>query len=459
MHRRTLCRVLAIAACLLLAVPTARAATVPSGAPATGLTDTRALIEERRFDEALVILRALAQGREVDANVLFYIGMASVGAAQLPGVGEDRRDALLDEAIAAYRAMLVGRPDLVRVRLELARTFFLKGEDTLARRHFEQALAGDLPPVVVANIRRYLSVIRARRRWDAWFGVALAPDSNLNTASGTRTIWLDTQFGRLPFLREGDISRRSGIGVSIWGGGEHQYPHGPGWRLRSGAGAFLREYKGGDFDRHSVSVHLGPRRLVDARTEASALATVERQWAAGMPETDRIGLRLEAEHRLTPRLALSGGASAARRNCRDCDHLDGPVGNVSLRTSWVALPTLRLSANAGWGWSRANSEHWRTRGPQAGLGATVSLPAGFTVGLRASMQRTEYQGSGLVHHTMDRQPRKDRTRTLSVSVHNRAVTVFGFSPRLSLINEKRDTNAQTLSYKRDRAELSFVKQF
>ena len=68
----------------------------------------------------------------------------------------------------------------------------------------------------------------------------------------------------------------------------------------------MREYKGGDFDRHSVSAHFGPRRLIDARTEASLLATVDRQWTAGAPETDRFGLRLEGEHRLTTRLACSG---------------------------------------------------------------------------------------------------------------------------------------------------------
>ncbi len=49
--------------------------------------------------------------------------------------------------------------------------------------------------------------------------------------------------------------------------------------------------------------------------------------------------------------------------------------------------------------------------------------------------------------------------TLSLSVHNRAFTLAGFSPRLSLINEQRDTNAQTLDYDRNRAELSFVRQF
>ena len=388
----------------------------------------------------------------------FRAGMDALNAAHTIA-DREARDEKLDEAVAAFRAILVDRPELVRVRLELARAFFMKEEDTLARRHFEQVLAGKPPEPVVVNIQRFLNVMRARRRWEAHFGAALAPDSNLNAASGERTIFLDTFLGRLPFTRQGDIAPKSGLGLSLWGGGEHQYPLTDRLRLRSGANASIREYKGREFDRHSLSAHLGPRRLIDARTEASLLATVDRQWTAGMPETDRFGLRLEGEHRVTPRLAMFARASAARRNCRDCNHLDGPVGDVWLGASWAALPVLRIGGNAGWSWARANSEHWRNRGPRAGLGATLALPAGFTVGLRASLQRTEYEGRGFAHNTIDRQPREDETRTLSASVHNRAVTVAGFSPRISLIREERDTNAQALDYKRNRAELSFVRQF
>ena len=81
------------------------------------------------------------------------------------------------------------------------------------------------------------------------------------------------------------------------------------------------------------------------------------------------------------------------------------------------------------------------------------------MGLNASLQRSEYQGRGFAHSTIDRKPRKDETQTLSTSVHNRAVTVLGFSPRLSLVREERETNAQALDYTRNRAELSFVRQF
>ena len=93
---------------------------------------------------------------------------------------------------------------------------------------------------------------------------------------------------------------------------------------------------------------------------------------------------------MTPRLSVSGRASAARRNCRDRNHLDGPMGDVSLGARSAALPILRLGGNAGWSWARANAEHWRSRGPRASLGATLALPAGFTLSLRASKQRIEY---------------------------------------------------------------------
>ena len=402
---------------------------------------------------------SVAWGAEPDNTAgRFRTGMAAVEAAMRAKEGE-AREAHLDRAVAAFRSILLNRPELVRVRLELARAFFLKGEDTLARRQFEQVLAGKHPEPVVANIQRFLRTIRGRRRWDARFGLALAPDSNLNTASGSRTIWLDTPFGRLPFTRQGDIAPKSGLGLSVWGGGEYQHPLGPRLRLRAGADASIREYKGGLFDRYSTAAYLGPRWLIDARTEGSLLATVQRQWAGGAPETDQYGLRLEMARRLTPRLAVQGRTGLRRRDCRDCDWLDGPVGEIALGANWVALPTLRLGGNAGWNWSRANAEHWRSDGPQASLGATLALPLGFTVGARAAVQWTDYEGQGFPHRTIDRKPREDKTRTLSLSVHNRAVTVLGFSPRLSVINEKRETNAQTLDYERNRAELSFVRQF
>ena len=108
---------------------------------------------------ALILLFPLSAAAQ-DLDALFRDGMAAVEEA-CAETDEDRRDVLLDEATTAFRAILVARPDLVRVRLELAHTFFLKGEDGLAGKHFEEDLAGDVPDEVKANVRLFLAEIRA----------------------------------------------------------------------------------------------------------------------------------------------------------------------------------------------------------------------------------------------------------------------------------------------------------
>ena len=157
-----------------------------------------------------------------DLDALFQQGTAAVEAAGK--AEEDRRHELLDEAIAAFREMLVADPGLVRVRLELARAFYLKGEDRLARRHFEHVLAGNVPAPVAANVRRFLAEIRARRRWTARFGFSLAPDTNIGAGSDERIIYIDVGGVRLPFTRDAEELTTSGIGLSVWTGGEYQYP-------------------------------------------------------------------------------------------------------------------------------------------------------------------------------------------------------------------------------------------
>ena len=168
-----------------------------------------------------------------------------------------------DTAIASFREMLVQDPKLVRVRLELARAFFLKGDDRLAKRHFEQVLAGGVPQAVAYNIARYLSTIRARRRWEMHAGFALAPDTNIGASSDQKIIYI---YG-LPFERDAEDLSTSGIGLSFWTGGEYQHPLKDNLRMRAGANLSRREYEGRRFDQTSLSAHLGPRWLPARTTE------------------------------------------------------------------------------------------------------------------------------------------------------------------------------------------------
>ncbi len=430
-------------------------------APTQGVSDARAateeaqaLLREGRLAEALDLLRSLAQGPEVDADVVFLIGLTAIELSRHPGLSGTEREALLDEAIAAFRFMLINRPELVRVRLELARAFFLKGEDDLSREQFERVLAGNPPAPVVANVRSFLAEIRARRRWTLRGGFSLAPDTNIGATSEERIIYISG----LPFVRDAEELSTSGVGLSAWLSGEYQYPWGDRRRLRAGADVSRRDYAGSSFDQTFVSVHGGPRWLIGANAEASLLASAQRRWTAGDQLYDALGARLEAGRRITRRVTANAWASYHDRGYRTQTHLDGPVADLTLGSAWVVSSTFRADAAMGWGQERPELERWRHERKWLRLGLTVALPRGFTVGGSGEVRWTDYEGDWFPH-TTGGEPREDRTRSFRLSVHNRAFAWQGFSPRLSVVHEVRDTNAQLYDYERTGGELSLVRVF
>ena len=392
-------------------------------------------------------------------GLLFHIGMTALAEAEQAD-NDEARQGLYDRAIAAFRLILVNRPELIRVRLELARTFFIRGRDGLARRHFELVLAGGVPPPVAANIHAFLNIMRARKRWTGYFGGAIAPDSNLNAASESEIIYIDTAFGRLPFQREGDFGAQSGFGFSVWGGGEYQQPLSERLRLRVGADVAQREYGGNDFDQLFVGAHAGPRWLAGPITEFSLLATANRQWLGGVPYADETGVRLEIDRQLLPLLWARGTAAYRERDHQTRDFLDGSVVDFTASFAWTVAPVMRVHATWGYERDHAASEHWRNNGRWVRVGTSLALPLGFTLGVSGQMRWTYYYASsGQVHLTLNGRKRRDRTRTFTISVLNRAFTLLGFSPQLALIHDVRLTNAQAQDYDRNRAELRFVRQF
>ena len=407
----------------------------------------------RALAAAVVLFLSTPCWGDDKASELFREGMIAVEASQRPGLSEGAQDILLDEAIATFREMLVADPGLVRVRLELARAFFLKGDDRLARRHFEQVLAGGVPPAVAQNVNRYLAVMRARKRWSARFGFAIAPDTNLGGGSDQRIIYI---YG-LPFQRDADELTTSGIGLSLWTGGEYQYPLSDQWRIRAGADASRREYDGRRFDQSFLSLYAGPRWLIGRNTEASLLPDVQRRWTAGAPNYDAFGGRLEVGHRFTGRITANMAASIHERRYRTQDHLDGPVLDASLGGAWVVAPTVRADAALGWGRERPEQERWRHERRWFRAGVTVALPRGFTVGASGRVSWADYEGNWFPHTAGE--PREDRTRSVRLSAHNRALAFKGFSPQISVVHEDRITNAQLYDYERTSGELRFVRLF
>ena len=431
----------------------------PEG-PRTGLDEARFLLDNRRPIAALEILRALPHDGPDRVNVLFNRGMAALAVSQLDELNEEVRQALYDEAIAAFRFILIDNPELVRVRLELARAFFFSGRDDLAQGHFERVLASPLPPAVVTNIQRFLDAIRDRQRLSGYFGAAIAPDSNLNYASEEDIIYLDTVFGRLPFQRDEESTEElSGLGLSVWAGGEYQMPLARHLRMRIGADIAQREYSGKDFDQTVLATHVGPRWLASPRTDLSLLGTAYRQWLGSHPQIDEQGMRLEISHQLAPRFWLRGTAAARERECHNCEWRNGPVTDFSLSAIWTPAPTFQVRLTVGYERDYASLVHWRSLSRWLRVDGNLALPLGFTLGGNAQMRRTHYAGDGRAHFTLTGRQRRDRTVSFGITILNRVIALYGFSPQIALFHDARMTNAQAQNFDRDRAELRLVRQF
>ena len=415
----------------------------------------RVLVQRERFAQALKILRPLAASDHPDqTDVRFLMGLAASRGSQSSGLDDEIRLALLDEAIWAFRSILIRRPGLVRVRLELALAFYLKEEDQLARNHFDRALVGRPPAALVANINGFLNVMRDRRRWRGYFGFSVAPDTNINAASDAEFIYINN----LPF-RRGAVGRAStGIGIVGWGGGEYQFPLAARWRLRTGINLNHREYKGNRFDQTFAGVFVGPRWLLSRNTEMSLLATASQRWFGGSSFNYDYGTRLEVEHRVFAGLRLSGRAAWQDRKYQQQVGLEGPLMVFSLGANYVLFPTVQVNALIGYSQQDAQEHRWTNAGYWTRVGTNVALPWGFTVGASAEFRWTNFEdGWGIF--TPNGVAREDQTRILQATLLNRAITVFGFSPQIAFSNQLRESNAQLFDFKRNLVEMRWVRQF
>ena len=185
---------------------------------------------------------------------------------------------------------------------------------------------------------------------------------------------------------------------------------------------------------------------------------MRQHWRANEPDHHDIGVRVEGRHQIGRRTTANAQVSRHERRYEERSYLDGPVTDISVGASWVASPTVRTDASVGWG--RVRTELLRERNTSRWLhaGVTVALPRGFTGGGSGTLRWTDYEGDWFPFTTTG-ESRSDLTRSLRLNVYNRAFTLGGVSPRISLVQEERSSSAELHDYERLSGELSFVRLF
>ncbi|MDR2925468.1 MAG: surface lipoprotein assembly modifier [Azoarcus sp.] len=408
----------------------------------------RHLTQRGDLDRAEKVWRALLRGspsEEVRTEAAFQVGQLLV------------RRGRYREAASFYIDILNRRPDLPRVRLELARAYFLDKNYPDATFQFELLKGGKLPPEVIANVDAFLDRIRRQKNWTFNFGMSPVSDSNINQASGGQECMDISAYGLGSGVWCNPLEKESGIGLNLNVNLDWFKRLSQDWGLRTSVGLYALEYKGGEFDDYMLHAALGPRYLW-ANGEASLQPTFRKRWYAGKAYREEYGLRLDGRQ-ILGRVILDSGASFDKisyDNAYVDSLLRGHAWSTRLRARYILNDRTFVQAGADFLREDAKEAAYANDNWTGSLGAYRALPQGFSLFVEASFTRSRYQAQQLYADQDNRiaeAVRRDGTLGLYVSLSSNRFERYNLTPILRYSHTHRRSNIWSHEYRRNRLDF------
>lgn len=396
------------------------------------------LMQAGRLENAKTVLAHVIETSPDENEAYFLLGLIAVEEGDY------------DSAVRHFRLILTREPDAERVRLELARAFFLARDYDNAARNFRFARAGELPPEAIANVDRYLGAIMQLRRWSYTLSIAIAQDTNVNAATDLNEVDI---FG-LPFVLSDDARKKSGYGISFDAGGEWTPALFSFTKARIGAYVHRTEYGGGDFDDMTVSLHAGPEVLLP-RWQFALLGTGFRRWFGNDAYNSGAGTRFIAAHALTPRLQLSANFDAQNVSYELSPDQSGPVYSTNLRARYTLSPSSTVQLSAGLSARDAKVPAYSSTTQWFGAGYYRDFPFGFSAYLEPNFTKVRYHAPLIGFGDT----RKDKIWSVRAEILNRRIEYLGFTPKLIFVYAKQDSTIPLYNYGRSQFSVGLTRQF
>jgi len=248
------------------------------------------------------------------------------------------------EAAVLFSGILARNPNLNRVRLELARAWFMSEQWGRARGEFLSVLSSDIPEPVRDNILRFLRAIDARRGfdWDVDFalvrlGNTRSYESNtiivnglpftINGRDGETTLGLryalSAEFTQdIPGLTGPDVQALGFGRISLWG----------------------EEGSGARFDDMIWTGEPGIR-FVWPRTVTSFGPSISRRFVSGRSAEDRIGLQARLSTRTRQGATYTASLGWQHVNHLKSNSRDGHATTLGLTGAWPVTPRVLLGVS------------------------------------------------------------------------------------------------------------------
>lgn len=421
--------------------------------------DNKVVVTRETLAEAQrVAMKLIADGKAEQALQLLTIAVQEAQqnrpVPDLSALRFTAAQAMLALQYYAQAARVLGRlsrerPELARIRLDLAGALYALGRDEEAEGMFRRLLAEEeLPGAVQRNIERFLERIRARRKFRLDWDFGLWRDDNVNNAPEIKHVQVPA-FGDLRFAVDQQPVRawvaQTGVKLRL----VNRLSAGGRLALHSRAGASRHTALGKDeHSRSWFDVSSGPRYqyLLGGRPGRVALELgVERRLR------DRKGYALggwaglNVEQALSRSLGVGAGFRYWRTAYDDISNDRDPDGH-----SVSVFLTRRFGSGAarllgGLSREKPELEHLGWRGKNLRFSYHAPLGRNWNVGLEVGRNITHYRG----RHSLFRTRRKDRTTDVQLDISNRELAFFGLLPKL-VLGFSRTASSNPLSERRSR---------
>lgn len=353
------------------------------------------------------------------------------------------------EAALLLRHVLDERPDAAAARLSLAQALAELGDENAALREIRAAQAGILPDDVARLVDRFSAALRARKPFGASLELAIAPDSNISSATASDS--LGTVFG--DFTIDPDSRERSGTGLSARGQLFARRPLLPQVNLLarlSGSGDLYRDHR---FNQNALDLAIGPEIAFGA-TRLAIEAAATRRWYGFQLFQDSVRIGLNAGRPIGRKSYVRANIGLARANNHFNDLQDGLVWSAGVGAEHA------ISERAGIG-VNVSGQRDRLADPGYSLKSWRAQLLGWREVGRATFTASMTLGGTSADRRLLLFPerRTDRFRAVSVGGSARALTTFGMAPFVRMTFERNRSPIAFYDYRRRRLEIGFVRAF
>ena len=331
-------------------------------------------------------------------------------------------------AAERFEAILALRPDLTRVRLELASAHFLAGNDDVSRHHFGYSLAGELPSSVQAAVEGFLRRIDARKRWSVSVSASVLPETR---RPARETVLI----GGVPFRLDEEARSSSGSGGLVSAGVSHSPVLTDKVRGVVGTSAAAKLYRDSQWNDVTASGDLGLARLF-GNGSASVGIRLGRRWTGGEGYRRSIGPWIRLRRRLAGSAHLDLDLSAGYRKHDTRHERDG--WRLAASSRLVHMPDVRTRVEVEPLFEAVGARRGHHESRMTGLGVTISraFEGGLSISLSPGIQ---------VRRHADPDPlfgkrRIDRFMSLGVRILHRSLRYRGFSPYVGFSIEHNRSN-------------------